>query len=206
MQLHESRELSRAEESRAASSTSFQNVMEEQEEQDQIGLRERDQLYQAYHDEVLGLRMDPPPAPKPRQEMPIAGRGGMKAPPSGRGNRGQGTVHTIRSIEPAPNLAQEPRAVIGLRDNHERMNDPRRMHGTPMDVLGLEPGKMGGLPAKHPPSEEQVRAFHRSLDEQRRIEGARVLDAAERWSARRRRDREGGPDPTSTRPNFDPRR
>ena len=96
--------------------------------------------------------------------------------------------------------------MIGLRDNHERMNDPRRMHGTPMDVLGLEPGKMGGLPAKHPPSEEQVRAFHRSLDEQRRIEGARVLDAAERWSARRRREREGGPDPTSTRPNFDPRR
>ena len=162
--------------------------------------------YQADHDEVMGLRLDPPPAPKPRQEMPIAGRGGMKAPPSGRGNRGQGTVHTIRSIEPAPNLAQEPRAVIGLRDSHERMNDPRRMHGTPMDVLGLEPGKMGGLPAKHPPSEEQVRAFHRSLDEQRRIEGARVLDAAERWSARRRREREGGPDPTSTRPNFDPRR
>ena len=175
--------------SRAASSMSFRNVMEEQEEQDQIGLRERDQLYQAYHDEVLGLRMDPPPAPKPRQEMLVAGRGGIKAPPSWRGNRSQETLHAIRSIEPAPNLAGEPRIVAMLRDSHERMNDARRMYGTPMDVLGLDPGKQGRLPTKPPPSEEQVRAFHRSLDEQRQIEGARVLDAADRRLARRRHER-----------------
>ena len=77
MQLHESRELSRAEESRAASSTSFQDATEEQ---DQIGLRERDQIYQAY-EELLGLRMEPPPAPKRGQGVLVAGRGGIKAPP-----------------------------------------------------------------------------------------------------------------------------
>jgi len=59
-----------------------------------------------------------------------------------------------------------------------------------MDALGLEPGKQRGLPAKPPPSEEQIRAFHRSLDEQRQIEGARVLDAAGRALARRRHERE----------------
>ena len=70
------------------------------------------------------------------------------------------------------------------------MNDARRMYGTPMDVLGLEPGKQGRLPMKPPPSEEQIRAYQRSLDEQRRIEGARVLDAADRWAARREQQRE----------------
>ena len=43
---------------------------------------------------------------------------------------------------------------------------------------------------KPPLSEEKIRAYHRSLDEQRRIEGARALDAADRWVARRGQQRE----------------
>ena len=136
MQLHESRELSRAEESRAASSTSFQEVVEER---DQIGLRERDRIYQAYEG-MLGLRMEPPPAPKPGRGIPVAGRGGVKAPPPWQGDQGQGVVHVIQSIEQAPNLVEKPRSVAMLRDSYERMYDARRMYGNPMDVLGLEPG------------------------------------------------------------------
>ena len=77
-----------------------------------------------------------------------------------------------------------------LRDSHERMNDAQRMYGTPMDVLGLEPGKQGRLPTKPPPSEEQIRAYQRSLDEQRQIAGAKVIGAADRCAARREQQRE----------------
>ena len=73
VQLHESRELSRAEESRAASSTSFQEVVEER---DQIGLRERDRIYQ----ERVDFRRSPHPR-KSRSVPTIArwtSRGGSR--------------------------------------------------------------------------------------------------------------------------------
>ena len=126
-QLHESQELSRAEESRAACSTAFQEVAEER---DQIGLRERDRIYQAYAG-ILGLRMESPPAPKPGREILVAGRGGVKAPPPWQGDQGQNAVHVIQSIEQAPNLAEKPRSVAMMRDSHERMNDARRIYGFP---------------------------------------------------------------------------
>ena len=114
----------------------------------------------------------------------MAGRGGVKAPPPRHEDQSQQTVHVIQSIEQVPSLAEQPRGVALMRDSYERMNDPRRRYGNPMDVLGLDPGK-GKLPAKPPPSEEKTRAYHRSLDEQRRIEGARVLKAADRWMVTR---------------------
>ena len=126
MQLHESRELRRAEESRAASSTSFRDVVEVHNSE----LREQNRIYRA-HEELLGLRMNPPPAPKPGQEVPVAGRGGVKVPPPWCGDHSQGTVHAIRFIEPALNLAEEPRSVAMLRDSHERMNDNGGCTGLP---------------------------------------------------------------------------
>ena len=119
----------------------------------------------------------------------MAGRGGVKAPPPRHEDQSQQTVHVIQSIEQAPNLAEQPRSVALMRDSYERMYDTRRRYGNPMDVLGLDPGK-GRLPAKPPPTKEQIYAYHRSLDEQRRIEGARVLKAADRWVATREQQRE----------------
>ena len=43
---------------------------------------------------------------------------------------------------------------------------------------------------KPPPSEEQLRADQRSLDEQRQIVGWKVIYAAGRWAARREQQRE----------------
>ena len=124
-QLHEGRELGRAEELRAATLTSPRDAEVQGDE-----LREEHRAYQA-HQELLGLRMKPPPAPKPGQEVPVAGQGGAKAPPPWCADYSRKAVHVIRTVEPSINLAEEPRSVARLRDSHERMNDERRMHGTP---------------------------------------------------------------------------
>ena len=183
-QLHEGRELGRAEELRAATLTSLRDAEVQGDE-----LREEHRAYQA-HQELLGLRMKSPPAPKLGQEVPVARQGGTRAPPFWCLAYSKEAVHVIRTVEPSINLAVEPRSVARLRDSHERMNDERRMHGTPLDVLGLEPGKPGKLPIKPPPSREQQLAYHRSLNEQRQIVGGKVVDASGRWLARRREERE----------------
>ena len=88
-QLHEGRALERAEELRAAILTSLRDAEVQGDE-----LREEHLAYRA-HQELLGLRMKQPPAPKPGQEVPVGRQGGTRAPPPLCADYSKEAVHVI---------------------------------------------------------------------------------------------------------------